>query len=443
MYRFAIDELSAWKESGNKKPLMLRGARQVGKTWLVKEFACQQYQQLVYCNFDLDANHDSGKKLHSLFEGNLDPRRIISALESLFEMSIQPNDTLVFFDEIQEQPRAINALKYFSEQAPEYQIIAAGSNLGVAIHEGVSLPVGKVDFAYLYPMTFSEFLQGMGRSQLTRTLQAHDWTLVNAMHSELVDLLRIYLCVGGMPEVVQEYANNQNLASARKTQRDLLEFLRYDFAKHAPAKLLGRIWQVWDSIPVHLAQENKKFVWGALRPGARATDFEIALQWLTSYGVASKVSRITKPGMPLKAYEQENIFKLFMLDVGLLAAVSGLDSSAVLEQSRVFTEFKGSLAEQYVHQQLIARSEGGYYSSRPYYWTGKTAELDFVMQLGGEIVPIEVKSSENTRSRSLKSYIDRFAPKYAYRASLAPFIRQDGFTNIPLYAAEELPRLTH
>lgn len=441
MYRFAIDELLAWKESGYKKPLMLRGARQVGKTWLVKEFARQHYRQLVYCNFDLDANQDSGKQLHSLFEGNLDPRRIVSALESLFETGIQPSDTLVFFDEIQEQPRAISALKYFNEQAPEYQIIAAGSNLGVAIHDGASLPVGKVDFAYLYPMSFSEFLQGIGRVQLAQTLRACDWTLTNILHGELVDILRIYLCVGGMPEVVQEYANNQNLASARKTQRNLLEFLRNDFAKHAPVKILGRIWQVWDSIPVHLAQENKKFVWGALRPGARATDFELALQWLTNYGVASKVSRIAKPGMPLKAYEQENIFKLFMLDVGLLAAMSGLDPKAVLEQSRVFTEFKGSLAEQYVHQQLTARSEGGYYGNRPYYWAGKMAELDFVMQLGSEIVPIEVKSSVNTRSRSLNSYIDRFAPKHAFRASLAPFIKQDGFINIPLYAVEELPRL--
>jgi predicted AAA+ superfamily ATPase len=262
--------------------------------------------------------------------------------------------------------------------------------------------------------------------------------MITAFHDELIELLRYYYCVGGMPEVVADYAQEKRLANTRKLQRSLLEFYRADFSKHAPANQLARIWQVWDSIPIHLAQENKKLVWGAVKKGARAKDFEIALQWLFDCGLAYTVERISKPGMPLRSYAEQNIFKLFMLDVGLLGAMSGLDIASVLEENRVFTEFKGALTEQYALQQLLSTSEGGYYGNRPYYWTGKAAEIDFVMQFGSNIAPIEVKSSENLQAQSLKSYINKYAPKLAIRSSLSPYRKEEKFINVPLYGLETI-----
>jgi predicted AAA+ superfamily ATPase len=278
----------------------------------------------------------------------------------------------------------------------------------------------------------------IGRGKLAELLVSDDWEMLASFHSELVELLRYYYCIGGMPEVVADYAQELRLTRTRDLQRAILEFYRADFSKHAPADQVARIRQVWDSIPVHLAKENKKFVWGAVRPGARAKDFEIALQWLFDCGLAYQVERIAKPGMPLRSYAEPSIFKLYMLDVGLLGAMADLDIASVLEESRVFTEFKGALTEQYVLQQLLSLSEGGYYGNRPYYWTGKAAEIDFVMQLDGKIVPFEVKSSENLRSQSLKSYLEKFKPELAVRASLSPYRKELSFVNIPLYGIETL-----
>jgi len=441
MQRFAMNELLAWKARKDRKPLILRGARQVGKTWLVREFGRLHYKQCLYVNFDLDANPQAGPRLDAVFASDLQPRRIVAALEILFETRIDPDDTLIFFDEIQEQPRALNALKYFNELAPEYHVVAAGSHLGMTLHQGVSFPVGKVEFLYLHPMSFDEFLRALGKEQLADLLAARDWPLLNAVHSTLVEYLRQYYCIGGMPEVVADYAATSDPAQARALQRNLLELVRADFSKHAPPAQLARIWQVWDSIPVHLARENRKFVFGALRPGARAKDFELALQWLYDYGLASAVVRIQKPDMPIDAYAEAGVFKLYMLDVGLLGAMAGLDVKAILEGDRVFTEFKGALVEQYVFQQLTARAEGGHYGNRPYYWAGKAAEVDFVMQFAEFIVPIEVKAAENLRSQSLKSYIAKYRPERAFRVSLSPYRAEESFVNLPLYAVEQLPLL--
>ncbi|GHT79180.1 ATPase [Actinomycetota bacterium] len=438
MYRYAMREILAWKESPTKKPLLIRGARQVGKTWLMKEFGSQNYQQTIYANLDLNTNSTTGKRLHAIFDNDLDPYRIVAALEIAFETKIDPDTTLIIFDEIQEHPRALNSLKYFAENAPEYHLVCAGSQLGLATHNEISFPVGKVSLLYMYPLSFSEFLRAVGRDQLADLIMSADWDMIAAFHDELVELLRYYYCVGGMPEVVADYANEKRLTNTRELQRSLLEFYRADFSKHAPVNLIARIRQVWDSIPVHLARENKKLVWGTVRKGARAKDFELALQWLFDYGLAYSVERISKPGMPLRSYAEQNIFKLFMLDVGLLGAMAGLDISSVLDENKVFTEFKGALTEQYALQQLLSTSEGGYYGNRPYYWTGKAAEIDFVMQFGSNITPIEVKSAENLQAQSLKSYIDKYRPKLAIRSSLSPYRKEERFTNIPLYGLETL-----
>ena len=438
MERLAMNNLIAWSEQKTRKPLIIRGARQVGKTWLAKEFGRLHFQRTIYLNFDLDANPDSGSLLHTILNGSLDPKRIIAALEIAFEEKIDPSTCLLIFDEVQEQPRALSSLKYFNEQAPQYHIIAAGSHLGMNLHEKTSFPVGNVNLLYLYPCSFQEFLLALGRPQLANLLTQRDWETIKLLHEELLQLLRLFYCIGGMPEVVAHYQAEQSLPQVRKLQREILELYRADFSKHAPVNQLARIWQVWDSIPIHLAKENKKLVWNAVRPSARAKEYEIALQWLFDYGLAYRVSRIEKPGNPLDSYADDDHFKLFLLDVGLLGAMSGLDMRAVLEGDALFAEFKGALTEQFVCQELVFQFEGGHYGGRPYYWTGKQAEIDFVVSLGGCITPIEVKAAENLKSQSLKSYVERYAPTCALRTSLSPYREQENLTNVPLYAVGEI-----
>ncbi|MDR1238198.1 MAG: ATP-binding protein [Propionibacteriaceae bacterium] len=434
MERMAMSQLLEWKNSPQRKPLILRGARQVGKTWLARQFGTQHYDNTLYVNFD--AQSVSGP-LKQIFEGDLDPQRIVRALDALHGQQTNPGSTLLILDEIQAVPRALTSLKYFEEQAPEYHVIAAGSHLGLNLHPGASLPVGKVNILRLSPLTFTEFLTAVGYAQIATAITDLDWELLAVLHDRVVELLRQYLFVGGMPEAVLRYAESKRLADASVAQRELLELIRADFSKHAPTAHLARLWQVWDSIPVHLAKENKKLVWGTIRPGARARDFELALQWLIDYGVAYPVRRVTKPGLPLAAYVEEGIFKLFSLDVGLLAAMAGLDQATAVSGDALFSEFRGALAEQYVHQQLVAVAP----DIRPYYWAGKAAEIDFVMQFGPVIVPIEVKAGEARKSQSLRSYLDRFAPAYAVRMSMSRFRPQDTFTNVPLYAAQMLPAI--
>jgi len=422
--RYAMQELIDWKNRSERMPLIIRGARQVGKTWLMKEFGECEFNSVAYINFD------NNERMETLFSGSYDINRLISGLQIESGVSINSKNTLLIFDEIQEVPRAIASLKYFRENAPEYSIVAAGSLLGVALHEGTSFPVGKVDFMDLYPMSYLEFLEALNREDLVKLLHAGDWELIGAFKSIYIDLLRQYYFVGGMPEVVNSFVNRQDYTEVRRIQNRLLASYEQDFSKHAPNESVPRIRMLWDSVPAQLAKENKKFIYGLIRQGARAKEFELAMQWLLDCGLIHKTNRITKPGMPLAAY-QDNGFKLYLLDVGLLAAKSNLDVKSLLEGNKVFEEFKGALTEQYVQQQLIASL-----CIRPYYWSTEkgTAEVDFVFQHGTDIIPLEVKAEENLKARSLKSYVEKYAPNLAVRTSMSNYRKEEWFTNVPLYA---------
>ena len=424
MKRYAMQELIDWKNRSERMPLIIRGARQVGKTWLMKEFGECEFNSVAYINFD------NNERMETLFSGSYDINRLISGLQIESGVSINSKNTLLIFDEIQEVPRAIASLKYFRENAPEYSIVAAGSLLGVALHEGTSFPVGKVDFMDLYPMSYLEFLEALNREDLVKLLHSGDWELIGAFKSIYIDLLRQYYFVGGMPEVVNSFVNRQDYTEVRRIQNRLLASYEQDFSKHAPNESVPRIRMLWDSVPAQLAKENKKFIYGLIRQGARAKEFELAMQWLLDCGLIHKTNRITKPGMPLAAY-QDNGFKLYLLDVGLLAAKSNLDVKSLLEGNKIFEEFKGALTEQYVQQQLIASL-----CIRPYYWSTEkgTAEVDFVFQHGTDIIPLEVKAEENLKARSLKSYVEKYAPNLAVRTSMSNYRKEEWFTNVPLYA---------
>ena len=424
MKRYKMEALIQWKNSPDPLPLIIRGARQVGKTWLMKEFGATQFESVAYINFD------NNQRMETLFEGSYHIPRLIAGLEIEADVEIVPGKTLIIFDEIQEVPKAISSLKYFRENAPEYFIVAAGSLLGVALHPGTSFPVGKVDFIDLHPLSYLEFLEAMGEQKLVKLLNSKDWTLINAFRQNYTDLLRQYYFVGGMPEVVSAFAQGQNYTQVRKVQHRLLSAYQEDFSKHAPNEVVPRIRMLWDSIPAQLAKENKKFVYGNVKPGARAKDFEMAMQWLLDCGVIYKVNRVTKPGMPLAAY-QDSAFKLYLLDVGLLGAISDLDVKTLLEGNKIFQEFKGALTEQYVQQQLVAAL-----GVRSYYWAAErgNAEVDFIFQQGGQITPLEVKAEENLKAKSLKVYVEKYAPQVALRTSMSPYRQEAWLINIPLYA---------
>ena len=424
MDRFALEKLKQWKEKKNRKPLIIRGARQVGKTWLMKEFGRTCFKKMAYVNFD------SNTRMRQVFEGDINIERLILAISAETGVSIDSRDTLLIFDEVQEVPKALTALKYFCEEASEYAIVAAGSLLGVAMHKGTSFPVGKVDFMDLYPLSFREFLCALGEMRFVEILDSSDTDMVTMFKSKYIDRLREYYFVGGMPEVVQSYLDSKDFNQVREIQKNLLNDYQQDFSKHAEATLVSRLNLVWNSIPMQLAKENKKYIYGQVREGARAKDFELAIQWLMDCGLIHKVQRIKKPGLPLKAYLDLDAFKIYLLDIGLLMAMVDLDARVIIDGNRIFTEFKGALTEQYVLQQLIADLGVDAY----YYSTEKSSgEIDFLLQGKSSILPLEVKAEENLRAKSLKAFCEKYHPACAVRTSMSDYREQEWMTNIPLY----------
>ncbi len=425
MQRTILDKLTQWKSKSNRKPLIIQGARQVGKTWAMKHFGEQTFEQVAYINFD------NNPRMKALFAGDYDINRLVLGLKIESGVDIQADNTVIIFDEIQEVPQALTSLKYFYENAPQFYIVAAGSLLGVSLHHQVSFPVGKVDFLPLYPMTFQEFLLALDKKDWVQLLEMQDWNLITAMKTSYIDLLRQYYFVGGMPEAINVFVETQNLDEVRQVQSNLLMAYEQDFSKHiSDGQTVQRVRSIWHSIPEQLAKENKKFMYSQMQKGARSRDYEIALQWLKDSGLVYAVARVKKPHLPLSAY-QDSAFKLYGLDVGLLAAQSHLDASTLLEGNRIFTEFKGALTEQYVLQQLVASQE-----NTVYYWATEkgTAEVDFVLQRKQEVIPIEVKAEENLKAKSLKVYVDQYQPEQAIRLSMADYREQDWLVNVPLYS---------
>ena len=432
MRRELMDELVAWKNRTKRKPLVLKGARQTGKSWLMDEFAAQEFESSVRFDFMLD------EAARSVFEQDLDPRRIIGQLELRSGQKIVPGRTLLILDEIQEAPRGLTALKYFCEQAPEYCVIAAGSYMGVTLRrENESFPVGKVDQLVMRPMGFAEFVRATAGDPLADALVTGDMGTLAGVADLLERRLKEYLVVGGMPEVVDAFRRGEGYGEVRRIQRGILNDYDADFSKHAPARILERMRLVWRSLPGQLARENRRFVYGAVRPGARARDLEEALQWLVDYGAVNRVSRVNALRVPLSGYEDPTAFKLFCLDTGLLGALSQLDPAAVLDGSRLFTEFKGALTEQYVSQELVRTGLD------PVYWSSDTgnAETDFAVELRGAAVPVEVKAAENLKSKSLKVACEKFGLGRAVRTSLSPFRDEGWLANIPLWAIGEIGAL--
>ena len=429
MYRDAINDLYKWKSKKNKKPLIIEGARQVGKTWLMKEFGKEAYDNVVYINFD------SNIQMANLFSLDYNIERLIKGLELYSNEKISPTSTLIIFDEIQEVPNALESLKYFNENAPEYDIICAGSLLGIALHQGTSFPVGKVEFLNLYPLSYVEFLRAINKEQFAKLLIEKDYELINAFSNDYIETLKQYYIVGGMPEVVNSFVSDGNFNNVKDIQRRILMAYEQDFSKHAPSDIVPKIRMVFNSIPSQLAKENKKFIYGLIREGARAKDFETAIMWLSDCGLVYKVHRVNKAGVPLKAYEDLKAFKLFMHDIGLLCCMANVSEQTILNKNDLFVEFKGSLTEQYVCQQLKNRSDLGIY----YYTNEKnTCEVDFVADDGTNIIPIEVKAETNLKAKSLKTFCDKFKPNYALRSSLANYKKEDNLINLPLYAIANL-----
>ena len=424
MERTCIKQLIEWKNSPRRKPLIIEGARQVGKTWLVKEFGKSHYQNCIYVNFEQE------KGLQNIFEKDLNPQRIIETLQLYTNKVIKPEDSLIFFDEIQAAPSGITSLKYFYENASQYHIIAAGSLLGMSVHTGESFPVGKVNFLQMHPMSFIEYLNAIGKDQFANALIDKKWSILSPFHEELCQILKSYLIVGGMPEVVNEYAERRDYKIVQETQHEILDSYERDFSKHAPINELPRIRQVWESVPTQLAKENKKFIYGLLREGARAKDYELAINWICDAGLLLKTNRVTKPELPLSHYAEPDIFKLYMLDVGLLSTLSNIRPEIILEGNRIFTEYKGALTEQFVHQQMTQKKYEGLY-----YWTNdrSTAEVDFVIQNGNMIIPIEVKAKTNVHAKSFKLFCEKYNSTSAIRTSMLPYKEESWMTNIPLY----------
>ncbi len=425
MYRSAINELLQWKHKDNRKPLIIMGARQVGKTWLMKEFGRTNYDKVAYISFY------NNQRMDDVFQNDFDIKRIIMNLNIEAGVTITPEDTLIILDEIQDSPKVLESLKYFCEEAPQYHVVAAGSLLGVAIHEGVSYPVGKVDLLDLYPLNFREFLYAVEEQGIADALETKDYTLIDNFSDKYLFWLKNYYYTGGMPAVVDAFRMHKDYAEVRQIQRDIVRQYEGDFGKHIDSHTLPRIRLVWDSIPMQLAKENKKFFFGQIKKGARSSEYELAIQWLVDCGLVYKVNRVNEPNMPLKAYKNMNAYKLFLLDVGLLGALSELEAESILDGNDIFVEFKGALTEQYVLQQLISDTKYTPY----YYGTEKaTFEQDFLVQRGKNIVPIEVKAGDNIRSQSLKAYCDKFHPDKAVRFSTLKYIDQGWMENIPLYA---------
>lgn len=428
MYRIAIEKLFKWKESKYRKPLIIEGARQVGKTWLMKEFGRQAYQDTIYVNFD------SNSKMAELFASDLNTNRLIMGLELYAGRKIDPNNTLLIFDEVQEVPRALTSLKYFCENAPQYHIVCAGSLLGIALHQGTSFPVGKVDFLKLYPLSFKEFLMAIDKERFAQLLDEKDFEMITNFKKTYINAMKQYFFVGGMPEAVRNFAENKDFNEVREIQKRILTAYEQDFSKHAPNEIVPRLRMLWNSIPSQLAKENKKFIYGLIREGARAKDYEMALMWLSDCGLVHKISRVNTPGIPLRAYEDLKAFKLFFVDVGLLGCLAGLSQHTLLDGNDLFVEFKGALTEQYVCQQLKTLEE-----LHVYYFTNDrgSCEIDFVVYTGQSIVPLEVKAEVNLRAKSLKIYQEKFSPEIAIRTSMADYQKEEWLVDLPLYAIDQ------
>lgn len=423
MERKVIRQLLDWKNNKRRKPLVIEGARQVGKTWAVKEFGKRYYQNLAYINFE------EAKHLQGLFVQDYDTDRILRAIRTQCGMPCEAGKTLIFLDEIQEAESGLTALKYFQENCPEQHIIVAGSLLGISLHKGVSFPVGKVNFLQMHPMNFIEFLEAVRDGMLASAIETKDLDTLGVFHEKLTNRLKEYYFVGGMPEAVQAFADDAEWNEIRDIQHEILRGYEDDFSKHAEGALVERLRQVWRSVPSQLSRENKKFVFGLVREGARAREYEMALQWMFDAGILHQVNGVTKPGIPLSAYRDEKAFKVFLVDVGLLSAMSELDAKTLLHGSDVFTEFKGALTEQFVFQQLNEKHE-------LYYWSKDNSrqEVDLLMQHDNALLPIECKAEENLKAKSLKSFIDDQNIQRAIKVSMKPYHDSgEVVVNVPLY----------
>lgn len=425
MKRSLSSELIKWKNRQDRKPLILWGARQTGKTWLLREFGRAEFANTVYISFY------NNRRMASIFDQDYDVHRIINSIEIAMHVTINPSDTLLIFDEVQNASKVVESLKYFCEDAPEYAVAAAGSLLGVALHEGISFPVGKVDELHLYPMSFTEFLYALDENRLATYIESSDAVHINEFRDSYISYLKSYYVTGGMPEVVRRYAANRDYDEVRETQLAILSQYEGDFGKHIPTREIPRVRMVWNSIPMQLAKENRKFFFGQIKKGARSADYEIAIQWLIDSGLIYKVCKVSRPSIPLKAYAEPSAFKLYFLDTGLLGAASELDPYTILNGNNAFIEFKGALTEQYVLQQMIAETEYTLY----YFATEKSAyEVDFLFQKNGSITPLEVKAETNLKSHSLKYFHDKYEPKISFRTSMSDYTDQEWLINIPLWA---------
>ena len=424
MRRLIYEQLLGWKNNPNRKPLILNGARQTGKTWLLKEFGSKEYKKLAYINCD-----ESPEIKNAFTDYKTD--RLIRFFSVLSNTVIEPENTLIVLDEVQTAPNALTALKYFCEDAGEYHIAVAGSLLGIGLHEGTGFPVGKVDEINLYPLSYTEFLLAMGQEQLVNFMSEQRFEETAQLEATFIDYLRQYYYVGGMPAVVRDYVEKQDFKVVRDIQNQILSDYRRDFSKHIPSDLLPKINLVWDSLPAQLAKENKKFIYGMIKKGSRAKEFENAIQWLMDAGLVYKVKRVTKVEKPLKFYEDHSSFKLFMLDMGLLGAMSDVSAKDVLVNNTAFTEYKGAFTEQFVLQELVGLNKQLYYYSKE----NSTLELDFLLQKE-ELYPIEVKAEENLKSKSLRTVYENDNRLHPVRFSMAGYKEQDWLINVPLYLVQ-------
>ncbi|MBK9980900.1 MAG: ATP-binding protein [Saprospiraceae bacterium] len=429
MKRKEVLYLTEWKSKKDRKPLIISGARQVGKTWLLKEFGSLEFKNYAYLNFESD------ESLKTIFEGGFDLNRILSAIEIITGIKVEPGVTLLVFDEIQEAPKALLALKFFYEQLPQLHLACAGSLLGIALGKKTSFPVGKVEFLDLYPLNFPEYLEAIGQGGLKEAMANQDWILLQTFNQKLISLLREYYYIGGMPEVVASFINDHDFTKARNIQNNILRTYQLDFSKHASSSIVPRIRMLWNSIPGQLSKENKKFLYKAVKPGARSKDYELALYWLIDAGLVYRISNLTAVQLPLKAYEDINSFKLFILDIGLLGAMVDLDVKVLLDEHQILKEYKGSMTEQYVVQQLKSQRQSECYYFSP---SNQKSEIDFVFENNSHIWPLEVKAEENLQAKSLKIFYDLYHPLTSFRTSMSGYREQDWLTNIPLYAINEI-----
>ena len=428
MNRDAMKYLESWKDRAKPEPLMIRGARQVGKTWLMKEFGKKSYEKTAYINFD------GNERMHVLFSGDFSIDRIVEGLSLESNVDIEPDNTLIILDEIQEEKNAISCLKYFAEDPRSFHVVCAGSLLGISLHGGFSFPVGKVDHLDLYPMSFVEFLSATGNERLRSIIERRDYEMIRVNRDRFTGLLKAYYFIGGMPQAVSEYITTRNYDAVRHIHNNILSDYENDFSKHAPNSDVPKIRLVWKSIISQLAKENRKFLYSLLKTGSRAKEYENAIQWLSDAGLVIKVPRIKKPGIPLSAYEDLSAFKMYFVDTGLLGAKADLSAKAILEGSSLFTEFKGALTEQFVCQQLKSMDLDVYYWSAD----NSQAEIDFIFSLEDRIFPVEVKAEENLKSRSLRAFLDRFGMEKGIRLSLSDYRQQEWLTNYPLYTVSSL-----